>query len=1311
MKDLLAQSIAGVSKEMKTGLQLVLDSILAKEAERKAQLDTTKALEDHAKVLIAVDKVTQEVTKSTDMFALKLKESEDAFNTSIAEIDMTPLEKSITQAMAAIDKLTEKEIEAQSLIMGAKGWGGTEEFDKAINNIQDMADKSKGIVADLIEFKLAKEQSWATGTASAFDEYLRNAGNAATQAKDLWTAGFKGMEDMLTNFFMKGKLGVKDFITVIEQALARLAAQTFVVNIAGAVGMSGIAGTAAASTAASGTAGVGSWLNAGSTINGAYNAMTGGLSATYASMANSTVGGYLGLSTQAAVGYAAPVYDAGGNLISAGTGGSAGGMTSLGSSVGTGLGYAGAGMAGIAAGSLIAGNKQVVGLDGTTISAIGAVIGSIWGPVGTFIGGVAGGVLDAAFGMGPKQSGTTTLAGQFSQSGFSGAYQTPWTQDGGWFRSDQSGTNSTATTAAQSTAFQAMVSGTQSVFDKLTAASGEAKASLTGWTFAINQQVSTQAQQTQLISDVATSMGNYLIPSLAQFGKTGETLADTAVRITDEFILTDKIASLMGKDTASAFGAIGMASAAARDSLVTLMGGVQNMTTVTQSYYTNFFSASEQHAIDLKALADQFVSLGMVMPGTRDAFRTLVEQQDLATTAGQQMYASLMSLNAAFAAVIPASAAAANAVLSLADQITATTTAAQTAVDAQIAASKSAASTAQNLAASYRQITVTLADEVAKIRGTNSTSGNLQSLYQTAMGGDATALAALPKAADDFLAASLATAKTSTEYAAAQAQVIGMLNNAGTASTGMANWYDNQTTLLQTQATLLDQIKTELAGPTPDMVLLNQQAGLLQTLAGLLQDQTTQIVTGNGTQTLLMQDQTGKIILANGLTTDQTGVISLGNSLLNGTIDGGININSAASIGGYLDTVGSLLAGNNSNEAASARAALEVLRQTTSDGLITTAEAAATTDALATLRNSAALQSLAALQATTGIQSAIDGGININSATIMQGLLAGQTAQIIAGNLVLSDQKGLITSSNQLLVDQTGKITLGNALVGTQTNQIITGNSTADVIKNLSNTGNTYSEEMLRALVSGATMQTDSLTSILTDNDKTVSLLQQLFDITNQQAEQTAAAAAAQSAADAKAAADRALQLQTTQATAAYNSEKSVFDALQQQTNAALDNIFGSGGWSLNTAADVTANNPGVINISYTDQSQLDALSALQPGFIAEVQKAYDLWKAIPGHASGLDRVPYDNYLMRAHKDEAILTAPQAATWRAGGTGAANDAVVMEIRALRTEMAGLRSETAGVRQAANATAKNTKDASNIWTRVTRDGESLVTVAG
>ena len=39
---------------------------------------------------------------------------------------------------------------------------------------------------------------------------------------------------------------------------------------------------------------------------------------------------------------------------------------------------------------------------------------------------------------------------------------------------------------------------------------------------------------------------------------------------------------------------------------------------------------------------------------------------------------------------------------------------------------------------------------------------------------------------------------------------------------------------------------------------------------------------------------------------------------------------------------------------------------------------------------------------------------------------------------------------------------------------------------------------------------------------------------------------------------------------------------------------------------------------------------------------------AIPGHADGLSRVPYDNYLARLHKDEMVLTAAEAARYRSG---------------------------------------------------------------
>lgn len=65
---------------------------------------------------------------------------------------------------------------------------------------------------------------------------------------------------------------------------------------------------------------------------------------------------------------------------------------------------------------------------------------------------------------------------------------------------------------------------------------------------------------------------------------------------------------------------------------------------------------------------------------------------------------------------------------------------------------------------------------------------------------------------------------------------------------------------------------------------------------------------------------------------------------------------------------------------------------------------------------------------------------------------------------------------------------------------------------------------------------------------------------------------------------------------------------------------------------------------------------------------------AYPGHATGLDRVPYDNYLARLHVGESVLTASEAQRWREskGGGGvtpaqltAAMEPVVEAVRNIR----------------------------------------------
>jgi hypothetical protein len=122
---------------------------------------------------------------------------------------------------------------------------------------------------------------------------------------------------------------------------------------------------------------------------------------------------------------------------------------------------------------------------------------------------------------------------------------------------------------------------------------------------------------------------------------------------------------------------------------------------------------------------------------------------------------------------------------------------------------------------------------------------------------------------------------------------------------------------------------------------------------------------------------------------------------------------------------------------------------------------------------------------------------------------------------------------------------------------------------------------------------------------------------------------------------------------------------------------------------------------------QLNALGTINTSVLTVAQAVENLNNAqvayvgsVPGHASGLARVPYDNYLMRAHKDEAVLTSSQAADWRSGRSGSNdNAALLQEIRGMRSEQKAL----------GESIASDTSDTKKLLRRVSKDGSALVTV--
>lgn len=67
-------------------------------------------------------------------------------------------------------------------------------------------------------------------------------------------------------------------------------------------------------------------------------------------------------------------------------------------------------------------------------------------------------------------------------------------------------------------------------------------------------------------------------------------------------------------------------------------------------------------------------------------------------------------------------------------------------------------------------------------------------------------------------------------------------------------------------------------------------------------------------------------------------------------------------------------------------------------------------------------------------------------------------------------------------------------------------------------------------------------------------------------------------------------------------------------------------------------------------------------------------------HASGLERVPRDNYIARLHKDEAVLTSTQAAAWRSGSMGGDVGRLEAAINNLGTMLQQVVANTAGGKQ-------------------------------
>ena len=163
-----------------------------------------------------------------------------------------------------------------------------------------------------------------------------------------------------------------------------------------------------------------------------------------------------------------------------------------------------------------------------------------------------------------------------------------------------------------------------------------------------------EEQLQAIFGKLGDDMAAAVLPGLGSFQKVGEGLFETLMRLAQEFAATDAIAIILGKDVKTAFGDIGMASIKARDDLVALFGGIEEMSEAVLKYVELYHSEGERLDRSTETLRQQFEALGTAMPGSLQAFRQLVEAQDLGTEAGRELFAALMQIAPAFHSVTTA---------------------------------------------------------------------------------------------------------------------------------------------------------------------------------------------------------------------------------------------------------------------------------------------------------------------------------------------------------------------------------------------------------------------------------------------------------------------------------------------------------------------------------------------------------------------------------------------------------------------------------------------------------------------------------
>lgn len=139
----------------------------------------------------------------------------------------------------------------------------------------------------------------------------------------------------------------------------------------------------------------------------------------------------------------------------------------------------------------------------------------------------------------------------------------------------------------------------------------------------------------------ADLLATYVLPQIQEYQRIGEGDFETLTRVSKEQAIFNDAIKNMGIELVGVSSLIRLDVA---QSIIDLMGGLEEFSSKTTTYFEKFFSEDEKIKMLGDSLNEAFNSIGEKLPSTRDEFRKLVEGLSLTDDADQKLFASLMEL-------------------------------------------------------------------------------------------------------------------------------------------------------------------------------------------------------------------------------------------------------------------------------------------------------------------------------------------------------------------------------------------------------------------------------------------------------------------------------------------------------------------------------------------------------------------------------------------------------------------------------------------------------------------------------------------